>query len=44
MEPGHSIKPRLKLVIDEKLDGGADAHYEPAPSWSDLFETGDIHS
>lgn len=37
MEPGHSIGPRVKLVIDGKVDGGAGAHYEPAPSWQDIY-------
>lgn len=37
MEPGHNIGPRLKLAVDERFDGGVGAHYEPAPTWEDLY-------
>jgi hypothetical protein len=37
MESGRGIGPRLKIVVDGMVDGGAGAHYEPAPSWQDLY-------
>jgi hypothetical protein len=38
MEEACSIGPHLKLVIDEKFDGGVNAVYEPAPSWGEVYD------
>ncbi|CAG7854539.1 Probable beta-galactosidase A; AltName: Full=Lactase A; Flags: Precursor [Serendipita indica DSM 11827] len=37
MERGQGIKPRLRLVLNHKFEGGVGADYEPGPGWADLY-------
>ncbi|KAG8833652.1 hypothetical protein FRC17_010317 [Serendipita sp. 399] len=39
MEPGHFVRPQLRLVVDGQFDGGVGPSFEPGPSWDDLYRS-----